>query len=199
MSIKKIDAGLASYYKTHGRDDYFNDDNIGKFEASCEENGFGEEDIADELETSAEECMLLDFDDNFPGVKNNNLEAIFAVIKKCHSGGRNLQLLRNDAIFSKTVTQTEEKKKMKYTRQAYEITNKDEQSIGDQYKNQCPKSFLGTIEKDISTFKLMIIGQKQDSPYIQNLVDDYLRCRIETFLELKKKKKKKKKTSTIKN
>eukprot|EP01084_Bolivina_argentea_P001902 3523_1 len=103
MSIKKIDEGLATYYKLHGRDDYFDEENRGKFDAACEENGFGEEDIADELETSAEECMLLDFDDNFPGVKNNNLEAIFAVIKKCHSGGK-------DAIFSKIVTQTEEKK-----------------------------------------------------------------------------------------
>eukprot|EP01084_Bolivina_argentea_P082987 150248_1 len=180
MSIQKIDAGLASYYKTHGRDDYFNDDNIGKFEASCEENGFGEEDIADELETSAEECMLLDFDDNFPGVKEGDLEAIFAIIKQCHSAGKEatfVEIKEKDATI-----QIEE---MKYSRQSYEISNKDEQSIGDQYKNQCPKSFLGTIEKDISTFKLMIIGQKQDSPYIQNLVDDYLRCRVDVFLKTK--------------
>eukprot|EP01084_Bolivina_argentea_P302260 521708_1 len=84
MSIKKIDAGLSRYYKLWQRDDYFDDRNRGKFEASCDENGFGEEDIEDELETSAEECMLLDFDDNFPGVKNNNLESIFTVIKKCY-------------------------------------------------------------------------------------------------------------------
>eukprot|EP01084_Bolivina_argentea_P302259 521706_1 len=108
MSIKKIDAGLSRYYKLWQRD-YFDDEFIGKFEAACEEDGFGEEDIQEELQTSAEECMVLDFDDNFPGVKNNNLESIFTVIKKCYNDPYAYSLVVNKDHFTIEQDKLEEK------------------------------------------------------------------------------------------
>eukprot|EP01084_Bolivina_argentea_P306995 530574_1 len=109
MSIKKIDEGLAKYYKLHGRDDYFNGDGVGKFFASCDENGFVDDDVADDLEASADECMLLDFDDNFPGVKSGDLEAIFAIIKKCNAEGK-------DAYATFVETEEKDETTMKYTK-----------------------------------------------------------------------------------
>eukprot|EP01084_Bolivina_argentea_P169561 293930_1 len=165
MSIKKIDKGLARYYKIHGRNDYFKTGK-GKFEEFSEDNNIDDEFIIQELGASAKECMLLGFDDNFPGVKEYDFQAIFDIVMKCYKQGE----YAFDSSFAYT----------------YEISEQDMQVIENLYKSQCPKSFLATIIKDKSTFTVMAIGQKKQSPYIQNLTDDYLRSRVEVFLENKK-------------
>ncbi len=55
MSIKRLDSALRLYYQNLNKEnDYMNDD-IGKFEFYCDENGFDDKDMEDELETDEED------------------------------------------------------------------------------------------------------------------------------------------------
>eukprot|EP01084_Bolivina_argentea_P236583 397759_1 len=69
--IAKIDKELENYYKLLGRDNYIDDDGIGKFIAFTQDNGFESDDIREELEVEdPEDSMLIDFDDNFPFIES---------------------------------------------------------------------------------------------------------------------------------
>lgn len=60
-----MDKGLEEYYKSI-EVNYFNDEGVGKFWEFCDENGFDDEDLEEELENDPEDCMILEFDENFP-------------------------------------------------------------------------------------------------------------------------------------
>ena len=67
-----IDKILGEYYKMNGIKDYFDENGAGIFSKYIEENGYEEEEIGEELGDDAnyEDCVYLDFDDNFPFKKN---------------------------------------------------------------------------------------------------------------------------------
>ncbi len=87
--ITQIDILLGAYYKLMNRRDYFDDDGIGKFAAFCDDNGFDDDDVCEELEE--EECTLEDFADdddiiNFPfsypyGDPTKKKEIILKILK----------------------------------------------------------------------------------------------------------------------
>eukprot|EP01084_Bolivina_argentea_P271073 461112_1 len=66
--IDKIDKALGEYYYQMRRNNYYNSIGEGKFKSFCNENGFEDEDVQEELqETDGNESTLTDFfDDNFP-------------------------------------------------------------------------------------------------------------------------------------
>eukprot|EP01083_Nonionella_stella_P303936 1054000_1 len=66
--IARIDDGLSDYYQKQ-QIDYFVEGGrnyIGKFMKFCEENGFDDDTVKNEKDSSVEECLLLDFDPKFP-------------------------------------------------------------------------------------------------------------------------------------
>eukprot|EP01084_Bolivina_argentea_P255779 430341_1 len=63
--IKDIDDGIGSYYKQCGRSDYY-EDGMGKFMAFCLTNGLYDHDIEQEFNSDPNDCILVDFDENFP-------------------------------------------------------------------------------------------------------------------------------------
>eukprot|EP01083_Nonionella_stella_P060185 157301_1 len=65
MALTQIDEGLSRYYASLGRNDYFNDEGIGKFTEFCELHGFEDDGVEDELE-EMEGCLYLGFDNDFP-------------------------------------------------------------------------------------------------------------------------------------
>eukprot|EP01084_Bolivina_argentea_P270780 460513_1 len=85
--LEKVDKAFSRYYEMNGVRDYFEEDGEGKFKIFCEENGIEDEEaINDELGAGAEDCILVEFDeDDFPGIANadDEKEAIFEVIKEC--------------------------------------------------------------------------------------------------------------------
>eukprot|EP01084_Bolivina_argentea_P266244 451528_1 len=95
-AIEKTDAGLSVYYEQMGRNDYFNSDKNGKFAVWCEENGYDDEEIIDEMEVKdATEFLFIeiDMDDNgnnmFPlpdDIRNENEKAtkIMEIIQACY-------------------------------------------------------------------------------------------------------------------
>eukprot|EP01084_Bolivina_argentea_P051322 94408_1 len=67
LIIHKIDKGVGEYYSDMGRKNYFNSNGEGIFKLFCNDNGFEDEDVKEELqETDGNECTLTDFDDDFP-------------------------------------------------------------------------------------------------------------------------------------
>eukprot|EP01084_Bolivina_argentea_P077547 140682_1 len=58
--IEQINIGLSRYYKSLGKT-YNNN-----FLAYCVENGFADDSIADEFDEKPQDCMLAQFDSNFP-------------------------------------------------------------------------------------------------------------------------------------
>lgn len=76
--FEKIDKALGGYYKSFGKNNYSNEDGIGKFLEFCEVNDFQEEDIDEELghDAAAEDCLYLEsVMDSFPfknEMKNEN-------------------------------------------------------------------------------------------------------------------------------
>eukprot|EP01084_Bolivina_argentea_P048752 89771_1 len=92
-SLIRVDNGLAKYYVQCDRTDYFQD-NIGKFCAYCKANGIDSDDIDEELKYDPVDCLLTDFDQDFPIInieniksKNDRLLYIFTVLKNCHKFG----------------------------------------------------------------------------------------------------------------
>ena len=72
--IKQICRGLSKYYKSLGKQYEVNDDGKGIFEVFCDDNGL-DETIEDELKEDVEQCMLVDFDEDFPLKKPMNDDA----------------------------------------------------------------------------------------------------------------------------
>ncbi|MEM7184724.1 MAG: hypothetical protein AAF518_27765, partial [Spirochaetota bacterium] len=84
--IHKMDTALNSYYQSQGKDDYLNDNNKGKFESFCDEEGFDSEGVRDELNAGSNDCLLVGFDDDFPLTNSITKEtdkekAIYRIIK----------------------------------------------------------------------------------------------------------------------
>eukprot|EP01084_Bolivina_argentea_P106736 190938_1 len=69
-SVNKIDCLLAQYYISMGRNDYFDNDGIGKFKLFCDQNE--EFNIIEELNYDSDESddwvlfEFIDIDDQFP-------------------------------------------------------------------------------------------------------------------------------------
>ncbi|MEM7361876.1 MAG: hypothetical protein AAF335_02585, partial [Bacteroidota bacterium] len=84
LAAEKIDYGLNIYYQLQGIYDYFDGDGQGKFSKWCEENGYEDETIIEELDEDIEDCAILEFDCKFPLPKDvgNQRAFIFYFIKK---------------------------------------------------------------------------------------------------------------------
>eukprot|EP01084_Bolivina_argentea_P293717 505222_1 len=89
-NLKIMDCALNEYYCMLQRNDYYSN-GIGKFSVFCHENGIDATDIEDELKENASNCLLTDFDAQFPfheSVKINNenerLKKILEVLKYCY-------------------------------------------------------------------------------------------------------------------
>eukprot|EP01084_Bolivina_argentea_P251387 421613_1 len=92
--IERIDKGLQEYYENCGRNDYMDDEKIGKFKQFAEDNGLDDNAIAEDVQqTQVEDCMVTEFDYNetddknmFPLKKqfldeNDKMEEIFRILK----------------------------------------------------------------------------------------------------------------------
>eukprot|EP01084_Bolivina_argentea_P005132 9699_1 len=89
--FEKIDKGLKIYYKRLGRNDYKNNEDVGKFLEYCNENGLEEVDIDDELNGDPLDCIYLEFDEDFPFEQeydeDTQKQKIFEIIKQCYEHG----------------------------------------------------------------------------------------------------------------
>eukprot|EP01084_Bolivina_argentea_P158839 276682_1 len=83
--IVKINKALADYYVKVGNKSYFEGAEEGKFKAFCDDNGFEDKDILQELQQDPDDCVILEFDEEFPldppiDDENERNETIFKIL-----------------------------------------------------------------------------------------------------------------------
>eukprot|EP01084_Bolivina_argentea_P079667 144459_1 len=152
---EKIDRGLEKYYNDFGRNDYKNEENIGKFMKEAE--GFEDEDIKENLDaTNVDDCLLIDFDDNFPGGASR--EEILRILKYISvNGSYPVRLVQNAQLDLKTL-----------------VINKDEVfSTVERYLNQMPCLMLEKDNAALSYF--FAVSEICKYPFITYIVDSYTR------------------------
>eukprot|EP01084_Bolivina_argentea_P204430 349122_1 len=92
--IKSLDVAIGRYYKSKGNNEYFDKDGNGKFYNFCQANGFDHNSIKDEIESTPDECMLVEFDDNMPGAVTQIDR--YNAIKRCYNECINFQSQNDD-------------------------------------------------------------------------------------------------------
>eukprot|EP01084_Bolivina_argentea_P170058 294696_1 len=169
--IKQIDAALERYYKLQ-ETEYKNEDGIGLFEAYCNDNGLDDDGtIEEELDQAdPDECLLIDFDENIPGVANDDKKAqkVFRILRNCAENETAYRDL--DSRYTALTLKPRD----------WKICERDINQIVKIYRAQCPKIFDGKFEQDRSLLKTLCVGQTIDKPYLQILTDCYHRERVET-------------------
>eukprot|EP01084_Bolivina_argentea_P204637 349496_1 len=91
--IDRIDRGLGIYYNCFPHIKYKTNDGIGKFSAFCQDQFDNDQEaIIDEINCTAEDCMLIAFDDAFPihhHIQNERkrVQLIYEIIKHCYLYG----------------------------------------------------------------------------------------------------------------
>eukprot|EP01084_Bolivina_argentea_P094043 169073_1 len=94
--FERVDKALGEYYFNCGRDDYYDNNGIGKFMAFVINNDINEKQIDLFLgnDVTSDECLLVYMDDQFPLFNMNINHAnysrnyeIFQVIKYCYKHG----------------------------------------------------------------------------------------------------------------
>eukprot|EP01084_Bolivina_argentea_P185434 319771_1 len=87
--VTRIDKLLGSYYKSMGINDYFDVNGDGKFMIWCNDEGYDDDSLKDDLGTgcTVEDCASCEFDENFPlnesiVNKTQQTNAIFQIIQR---------------------------------------------------------------------------------------------------------------------
>eukprot|EP01084_Bolivina_argentea_P248456 415629_1 len=98
----KIDNLLAIHYKKCGRNDYFDENNQGKFRAFVDLNCFEEDTIELEVGSDIEpdDCLFIGMDDNFPLIGQYTIEErnkeIFKILKRYYKSPAHVALIPFD-------------------------------------------------------------------------------------------------------
>eukprot|EP01083_Nonionella_stella_P219663 786627_1 len=97
--VDKIDAGLKSYYESIGVS-YINKDGFGRFKSFCLDNGFEDEDVVEEMQAGATECMLVDFDEDSNGVNRFPLQISMFYEQELLTSGYVRKCIKNETKIS---------------------------------------------------------------------------------------------------
>ena len=180
-SIAQIDKALREYYKALGKEEqYIQDDGRGLMEYFCDENGVDEEGLKDEMNVDPADCMLLDFDNDFPTKEQidndeQRQEYVFKILKQCYD---NPDKSWDDLTVSDGLPAFNDK--------LFEgIDDEYISKIMTIYEKQCPAIFNAGMASDRSFLVAIAVGHKLNIDYLQILVDDYQRHRIDKNLENK--------------
>eukprot|EP01083_Nonionella_stella_P129181 391795_1 len=166
MSCQDTCTAIGRYYKSLGQE--YND----LFRLYCEESGMDDDDdFQEEMDNSSAECMLVDFDKNFPFKKppandEERLKFIYDLIKRC--------MADPDTKFGSSGRIPDFKSKELFT-----VTKEDREEVRAIYEAQCAKLYNNTWEADNGFLTILAIGKKHSFDYLLHLVDDFTRWRIQ--------------------
>mmetsp|Transcript_65391 Transcript_65391/g.104119 ORF Transcript_65391/g.104119 Transcript_65391/m.104119 type:complete len:552 (+) Transcript_65391:40-1695(+) len=167
-TVAKINAALAKYYQLMGAGDRYNKDGDGLFKDWCEENGMDDEQLQEEFETLQQEsndCLLLDFDDDFPLQPNqqhlqddDRRAAIAKIMLDWENIGQQLPTLTQKDFDS--------------------VTADEMQQIINVYKTVCPAIYNQGMKVDQSLLMMLAVQYRIKFEILQYLVDSYNLYRI---------------------
>ena len=180
MTFDKMEQRLNVFYENNGDNEYFDDDNVGKLGKWMKMNQFDVDDIESELKLSHSECMLVDFDKEFPVVPSDLIgidrrKQIYNLLTSFWNDQdvnieNKMMTKRNLSLLDFFENELEESDYLKAQKIAL---------------TQCPKIFAphGGEEEVIDSvdelLALFAIGIKNERyPLLMHLIDTYLRDRI---------------------
>eukprot|EP01083_Nonionella_stella_P140374 430337_1 len=170
VSITQVDNALREYYLHMGRTDYINEAGNGLFKQFVVDNGLEDEDIRCELDENATDCILIEFDVDFPLDSDiqgdKRLQAIQHILKHIAGHGE---------VPSKT-------KKGRLQINLY-ISEETAQEIADiVYKKQLSCLNLSSFpEPDLLYF--FAVGYVNDIPLLTWFVDAYTIDRTKHYMD----------------
>eukprot|EP01084_Bolivina_argentea_P106124 190013_1 len=125
------------------------------------------------MTTTAEDCMVLDFDDDIPfkTEPENKLEAIFDLLLKIYHNP-NCDFQDEDNEFQP----------LKVTADDLNITGSDIQNVRTIHGKQLISIWNGDMQRDKNILAVLAIAQKLDVPYLTYLTDLYNRDRVATWM-----------------
>eukprot|EP01083_Nonionella_stella_P102604 291972_1 len=177
--IDAIDIWLASYYKSNGRNDYF-EDGVGKFSRFCANEGFEDDDIETELDVEdPADCLLTEFDDDFPMKTPITDEAernvfIYGILFKYK------EYVPLDASKESTSPRTviHNYNSLVVSHSFFDISDINMSELKSIYKEQCVSLWDKGLRKEKNLFKVIALGHKHKIPYLSYLVDVYMRDKV---------------------
>eukprot|EP01084_Bolivina_argentea_P124173 220036_1 len=162
--IAKIDTGLSEYYKKF-EIDYKNEEEIGKFEEFTDANGFDDLIVYDELKVDPSDCMLVDFDEEFP-LEPDIDDAAEEILRILNS------------IALRGFVKTRPKRHVDLTLQMINDISQDEiQAAMAKYTKQM-SCFTKQAEYDRDLQYFLGIGVKYDFPFLTYMVDSYTKDKV---------------------
>eukprot|EP01083_Nonionella_stella_P199338 731035_1 len=175
--IDAIDNWLALYYKSNGRNDYF-EDGVGKFSVFCAKEGFEDDDIETELDVEdPADCLLTEFDDDFPMKTPITDEAernvfIYGILCK-YKDDVPLEAFE-ESICPLTVMQNA----LAVSHSFFDISDINMNELKAIYKEQCASLWDKGLRTEKNLFKVIALGHKHKIPYLSYLVDVYMRDKV---------------------
>eukprot|EP01084_Bolivina_argentea_P072964 132432_1 len=168
--IERIDKALHLYYKHYQRSDYISsENNNGKFQIFCEENGFEDDDVETELQALPDECMLVEFDDTFPLLRSiinpkEKISKIHEILNYCKQNG----------------------KPPSYAPTLFDMMDMDVDSKQIEQTKNIYKECCHDLEKHIKNedfWYLATVGKINNIPLLVWLSDAYGRDRVKCYLK----------------
>eukprot|EP00484_Ammonia_sp_Unknown_P020711 CAMPEP_0197023498 /NCGR_PEP_ID=MMETSP1384-20130603/4175_1 /TAXON_ID=29189 /ORGANISM="Ammonia sp." /LENGTH=563 /DNA_ID=CAMNT_0042451713 /DNA_START=35 /DNA_END=1726 /DNA_ORIENTATION=+ len=168
--IQTMCQGLHQYYTRMGQGNrYLNDDGVGLFSAYCDEYGYDDTTILDEF-ADVEECVLCDFDEDFPLAPNQQSlvgearkRAIFDILLRS----------KDDPDSLGEIPHLEQKD--------FDLVRKvDIEHVKRLYNKYCPVVFNKELGNDGGLITLLAFQHKHKRfDFLANLVDSYNRYRVQ--------------------
>eukprot|EP01084_Bolivina_argentea_P008166 15267_1 len=180
LNLKQMDEALGRYYAQCNGSQYFDDSGIGKFFAFCEANDFDYAGVGDELQAGPDDCVILDFDEDFPFEiePENRNELIYKIIKKCYENPEEAYLYLHKTF----------EIKQKYFDIDEKLDDQKFQQI-EKYMQYCNKICAQATATGAFLKMVYISEEITDVPYFLLLADSFARDRIAHYLLINKVKK----------
>eukprot|EP01083_Nonionella_stella_P168008 566068_1 len=175
--IERTCAAIGRYYGSLGKpyDDLFS--------TFCNENGIDDEDaFHEEMENEPNDCILVDFDDNFPFKKppKDKAEFKYNLIKRC--------IADLDISFG-SISRGGIPDFDDDDAELFNVKRSQLKAIRALYQTQCAKLYTNDWDSDDSLFTFFEIGRKRGFDYLLHLVDQFSRWRVQhqdkTYTEIK--------------
>eukprot|EP01083_Nonionella_stella_P286766 976036_1 len=128
--VYQIDVALEAYYIEMGRKDYKNDEGEGKFKQYTDDNGFEDADLKVELQADPSDCLLVEFDRDFPLIDDihgdDRLKAIQDILKYIAANGKAPSTEKKEKPPPNKVQDEKEQMKSLYRSRVLGVSRSDE-------------------------------------------------------------------------
>eukprot|EP01083_Nonionella_stella_P059155 154778_1 len=128
--VYQMDVALEAYYIEMGRKDYKNDEGEGKFKQYTDDNGFEDADLKVELQADPSDCLLVEFDRDFPLIDDihgdDRLKAIQDILKYIAANGKAPSTEKKEKPPPNKVQDEKEQMKSLYRSRVLGVSRSDE-------------------------------------------------------------------------